>query len=85
MFGTTVAPEGVASYTEAWIETLCDGLPLLQGAVASYTEAWIETGVSALRFSLASVASYTEAWIETKMETTTQKKLEGRLLHGGVD
>ena len=34
---------GVASYTDAWIETLVVGCELYAVIVASYTDAWIET------------------------------------------
>ena len=33
----------VASFTDAWIETLCPFTPNIRRAVASFTDAWIET------------------------------------------
>ena len=33
----------VASFTDAWIETLCPFTPNIGRAVASFTDAWIET------------------------------------------
>ena len=36
---------GVASYTEAWIETALSASSVTSMIVASYTEAWIETSV----------------------------------------
>ena len=34
---------GVASFTDAWIETVSSALSELVDAVASFTDAWIET------------------------------------------
>ena len=34
---------GVASFTDAWIETIIVGVPIIGPAVASFTDAWIET------------------------------------------
>ena len=33
----------VASVTDAWIETIIVGVPIIGPAVASFTDAWIET------------------------------------------
>ena len=33
----------VASFTDAWIETLYGGYTPIHGLVASFTDAWIET------------------------------------------
>ena len=56
---------GVASFTDAWIETslspaICDTI-----FVASFTDAWIETGILRTCFRMRCVASFTDAWIET--------------------
>ena len=37
---------GVASFTDAWIETTCCRYPSYSFIVASFTDAWIETDVS---------------------------------------
>ena len=58
---------GVASFTDAWIET--DNAIKMSGleVVASFTDAWIETKAgSATSISFPYVASFTDAWIETK-------------------
>ena len=34
---------GVASFTDAWIETRMKGCPVVEIEVASFTDAWIET------------------------------------------
>ena len=34
---------GVASFTDAWIETIAVGVAIIGPAVASFTDAWIET------------------------------------------
>ena len=36
---------GVASFTDAWIETALESLTLLSNRVASFTDAWIETSI----------------------------------------
>ena len=56
---------GVASFTDAWIETqtiltFCQVLH-----VASFTDAWIETNWHSDAYTTALVASFTDAWIET--------------------
>ena len=41
----------VASFTDAWIETICSTVDMLCQTVASFTDAWIETkGQEALDF-----------------------------------
>ena len=56
---------GVASFTDAWIETaVVDGRGLCP-YVASFTDAWIETLHTCLTWVIAPVASFTDAWIET--------------------
>ena len=56
---------GVASFTDAWIETLLPRFPIKFLVVASFTDAWIETGNKAFTTSICLVASFTDAWIET--------------------
>ena len=58
----------VASFTDAWIETISLSAGDWFDIVASFTDAWIET--SRARYSStcsAGVASFTDAWIETGM------------------
>ena len=58
---------GVASFTDAWIETHIFFLRELDiSQVASFTDAWIETHSNSKRLVLSIVASFTDAWIETK-------------------
>ena len=56
----------VASFTDAWIETIRIKPEFGLRFVASFTDAWIETS-TVLRNSVreAHVASFTDAWIET--------------------
>ena len=56
---------GVASFTDAWIETSEVIQRLYVCFVASFTDAWIETVMSMLISVISSVASFTDAWIET--------------------
>ena len=37
---------GVASFTDAWIETQASKARIMKARVASFTDAWIETGYS---------------------------------------
>ena len=55
----------VASFTDAWIETLSPRRPPSFPPVASFTDAWIETVASINVISFVFVASFTDAWIET--------------------
>ena len=55
----------VASFTDAWIETLEAHFNDAPDYVASFTDAWIETGGCGLQCTLDTVASFTDAWIET--------------------
>ena len=55
----------VASFTDAWIETLLRILRIYLRSVASFTDAWIETNKKAPSLSQFFVASFTDAWIET--------------------
>ena len=61
----TVGESGVASFTDAWIETYTDINKITGQGVASFTDAWIETNVMAGIFTTSVVASFTDAWIET--------------------
>ena len=56
---------GVASFTDAWIETPGDVVGNFDPQVASFTDAWIETDLKTLPKSIRLVASFTDAWIET--------------------
>ena len=55
----------VASFTDAWIETLIVKQPGFRKRVASFTDAWIETLILPRRPRVGTVASFTDAWIET--------------------
>ena len=58
-------PLGVASFTDAWIETTRMEYALTIDAVASFTDAWIETISEGVTDKPEIVASFTDAWIET--------------------
>ena len=61
--------KGVASFTDAWIETMERlACPLLV-SVASFTDAWIETKVMVRLLKVLIVASFTDAWIETRQSS----------------
>ena len=55
----------VASFTDAWIETIFSMRLSRMTMVASFTDAWIETWVKSTLIPSPSVASFTDAWIET--------------------
>ena len=57
---------GVASFTDAWIETQCLQETGANQKVASFTDAWIETNRGTTPREIGNVASFTDAWIETK-------------------
>ena len=59
---------GVASFTDAWIETSFAALSRVWRVVASFTDAWIETRALAIFPEKMVVASFTDAWIETQEE-----------------
>ena len=61
-----MAGEGVASFTDAWIETLDISHGISVRRVASFTDAWIETYTNTKWIEQVAVASFTDAWIETK-------------------
>ena len=56
---------GVASFTDAWIETQAAKRRIMQARVASFTDAWIETYYPGYTYISLLVASFTDAWIET--------------------
>ena len=56
---------GVASFTDAWIETIISSHNNSDCNVASFTDAWIETKRSHPHSVQEIVASFTDAWIET--------------------
>ena len=56
---------GVASFTDAWIETLYTDRQSNPSLVASFTDAWIETTKQQGNQKDLPVASFTDAWIET--------------------
>ena len=55
----------VASFTDAWIETIKILLRTEEKEVASFTDAWIETWKKNKETGQLEVASFTDAWIET--------------------
>ena len=55
----------VASFTDAWIETIQFSDELVVFEVASFTDAWIETKRGTTTREIGNVASFTDAWIET--------------------
>ena len=55
----------VASFTDAWIETLDAFDKDAFTKVASFTDAWIETKERSGQVLQWNVASFTDAWIET--------------------
>ena len=56
---------GVASFTDAWIETYLKSKEYETVRVASFTDAWIETLWELSQAAKRRVASFTDAWIET--------------------
>ena len=56
---------GVASFTDAWIETEYEWIKACHYDVASFTDAWIETTNKIVADRVKHVASFTDAWIET--------------------
>ena len=61
---------GVASFTDAWIETQRRMVHCQMKIVASFTDAWIETEAVLSGRILHMVASFTDAWIETVNTST---------------
>ena len=73
--------QGVASFTDAWIETLSMAAVRVATVVASFTDAWIETAEGgALSESGLGVASFTDAWIETATKQGDLPELRSHLL-----
>ena len=66
---------GVASFTDAWIETLRYLIEWTGLDVASFTDAWIETQQRVRRPQFRKVASFTDAWIETVVTATTGNRI----------
>ena len=56
----------VASFTDAWIETIMEQVGQTDVDVASFTDAWIETTALTVGGHTKIVASFTDAWIETE-------------------
>ena len=71
---------GVASFTDAWIETLILEAPDMSIPVASFTDAWIETYFLLFDGWVAVVASFTDAWIETCLQCNNLSCLQSHLL-----
>ena len=63
---------GVASFTDAWIETMLAAGYDGAAAVASFTDAWIETPQQGIAPLVGLVASFTDAWIETYFRSREQ-------------
>ena len=76
---------GVASFTDAWIETLDFKQDDGEGIVASFTDAWIETGAFSKERNMIKVASFTDAWIETGLYVNVIKRGAGRIFYRCVD
>ena len=70
----------VASFTDAWIETLYPFTFDNRRAVASFTDAWIETFVPKELPYKTAVASFTDAWIETVTRQYCEKSTTSHLL-----
>ena len=71
---------GVASFTDAWIETfVLRRLPYMT-AVASFTDAWIETFNPEFDHIGYQVASFTDAWIETYQSAGVFSQCQSHLL-----
>ena len=77
---------GVASFTDAWIETFNCSLIAFVSPVASFTDAWIETGHYRIIPCYNLVASFTDAWIETVIrQRTIGNAHRGRIFYRCVD
>ena len=71
---------GVASFTDAWIETDYKKKKEESESVASFTDAWIETTNLLYIIENRRVASFTDAWIETKANAITTSYVWSHLL-----
>ena len=76
---------GVASFTDAWIETLAFLATKFIGFVASFTDAWIETLTPGEIDKLNEVASFTDAWIETLTGFSEPGAMLRRIFYRCVD
>ena len=70
----------VASFTDAWIETVNLKYRHLPDLVASFTDAWIETKNDNRPDACRLVASFTDAWIETTRSICCFIREESHLL-----
>ena len=70
---------GVASFTDAWIETL-NSICFHDFYVASFTDAWIETLGRIISKGQRRVASFTDAWIETECPPFVGVSISSHLL-----
>ena len=75
----------VASFTDAWIETLRYLACGEYGSVASFTDAWIETNSNRNYGGSAKVASFTDAWIETPTKHGQSPAKPSRIFYRCVD
>ena len=75
----------VASFTDAWIETVTKSKTTRTDLVASFTDAWIETIENLQVLAVNSVASFTDAWIETSNEYRSLEKKVCRIFYRCVD
>ena len=75
----------VASFTDAWIETLDKEDDWKDPAVASFTDAWIETHRRSSGTTAIMVASFTDAWIETVRGCKEVDSLASRIFYRCVD
>ena len=71
---------GVASFTDAWIETEKQQQKKMKQSVASFTDAWIETISEGVTDRPETVASFTDAWIETWSDSYIPYKGRSHLL-----
>ena len=76
----TESQHGVASFTDAWIETPEFAITGTLSPVASFTDAWIETYSLTSNGYLHFVASFTDAWIETGVEAILPSFIKSHLL-----
>ena len=70
----------VASFTDAWIETLRKWKNPDKHLVASFTDAWIETKEWHKKDLERAVASFTDAWIETEIGIHSRRVTWSHLL-----
>ena len=80
----TLKSNVVASFTDAWIETMSRQRICFCGKVASFTDAWIETKPKLPNYKKGKVASFTDAWIETSKDDE-EEVLERRIFYRCVD